>query len=135
MIEDPLTEMIIGAAIAVHRALGPGLLESTYTRCLAYELVDRDLSVEVGKPVPLVYKNLTVDNAYRIDILVENRVVIELKAVERLERVHISQLLTYLKLSGMETGLLLNFNVPMMKDGIRRIYNNAPVPPSLPRSL
>lgn len=135
MIEDSLTELIIGAAIAVHRALGPGLLESTYTRCLAYELADRGLAVEVGKPIPLVYRNLTVENAYRIDILVENRVLIELKAVERLERVHISQVITYLKLTGLKTGLLLNFNVPVMKDGIRRLYNNVSASPSLPRSL
>lgn len=133
--EDELSERIIGAAIAVHRALGPGMLESTYSRCLAYELTDQGLYVEVGKPLPIVYRNLKIENAYRIDMLVEHRVILELKAVEHIERVHISQLITYLKLSNLSVGLLLNFNVSIMKDGIRRIYNNATHSPSLLRSL
>ena len=135
MITDPLSEVIIGAAIAVHRGLGPGLLESTYSRCLAYELADRNLAVEVDKPVPVIYRNLRVENAYKIDIVVENSIVIELKAVERLERVHIAQLLTYLKLTGYQVGLLINFNVPVLKDGIRRITNLLGAPPHLSSSL
>src|SRR5688572_31495574 len=96
---DPLSERIIGAAIKVHRALGPGLLESNYSRCLAFELAHDGLFVEVEKPVPIIYGNLKIENAYKIDILVERKVIIDLKAVERIEPVHIAQLLTYLKLS------------------------------------
>ena len=135
MIVDPLYEVVIGAAIAVHRGLGPGLLELTYSRYLAYQLADRNLRVEVDKPVPIIYRNLKVENAYKIDMLVENSIVIELKAVERVERVHIAQLLTYLKLTGYQVGLLLNFNVPVMKDGIRRLTNQMGPPPHLSSSL
>jgi GxxExxY protein len=130
MITDPVSERIIGAAIKVHRALGPGLLESTYSRCFAFELAHDGLVVEVEKPVPIIYGNLKIDNAYKIDLLVENSIIVELKAVERIEPVHIAQLLTYLKLTNLPTGLLMNFNVPVMKDGIRRITNL-----SLPHTL
>lgn len=134
MVTDPLSERIIGAAIKVHRTLGPGLLESTYSRCFAFELAHDGLSVEVDKPVPIIYCNLKIENAYKIDILVDSRIIIELKAVERVEPVHVAQLLTYLKLSALPVGLLLNFNVPAMKDGIRRITNLS-LPPTLTGSL
>ena len=122
---DFLTEQVIGAAIAVHRHLGPGLLESAYHRCIIVELIDRKLKFEVNKPLTLVYKSVRMDGVYKMDLVIEKMLVIELKSVERLEKVHISQLLTYLKLGNYPLGLLLNFNVPIMKDGIRRITNNA----------
>ncbi len=119
-----VTEMIIGAAIEVHRELGPGLLESTYEACLAYELVDRGLRVERQKNLPVQYRGMQLDCGYRIDLLVESLVIVELKAVERLEPVHEAQLLSYLKLSGAPVGLLLNFNVTQLRRGIRRLVNN-----------
>lgn len=124
MLVDDITELIIAAAITVHRALGPGLLESTYETCLAYELRRRALHVEQQKALPVTYKEVQLDSGYRIDLLVEQRVIVELKTVERFDPVHIAQILTYLKLSGCDVGLLLNFNVLLMKDGIRRLVMN-----------
>lgn len=118
---DALTEQIIGAAIEVHRALGPGLLESVYQECLALELGLRGLHFQSQLELPLNYKGLSLDAAYRLDLVVEQAVVIELKAVERLLPLHEAQLLTYLKLGGYSLGLLLNFNVPVLKDGIKRM--------------
>ena len=118
---NQLTSSIIGAAIAVHRELGPGLLESTYQACLMYELVQRGLLVEKEKPMSVTYKGTVINCGYRIDILVERRVIVELKVVERLEPIHSAQLLSYLKLSGCQVGLLINFNVPMLRDGVRRL--------------
>ena len=118
-----ITEIIIGAAMAVHRELGPGLLESAYEACLAYELPERGLSVERQKALPVRYRGVNVDCGYRIDLLVEGKVIVELKAVERLEAIHKAQLLSYLKLSGCKVGLLINFNVKILKDGIRRLVN------------
>ena len=118
---NSITETIIGAAIAVHRELGPGLLESAYEACLAYELVDRGVSLEQQKPLPIKYRGVELDCGYRIDLLVERQVIIELKAVERLEPIHEAQLLSYLKLSGCRVGLLINFNVKVLKNGIRRL--------------
>ena len=118
-----ITQIIIGAAMAVHRELGPGLLESAYEACLAYEIPDRGLAVERQKALPVKYRGVNVDCGYRIDLLVEGKVVIELKAVERLEAIHQAQLLSYLKLSGCKVGLLINFNVKVLKDGIRRLVN------------
>ena len=118
---DPLTEKIIGSAIEVHRQLGPGLLESAYEECLCYELTHNGLSVRRQVPLPVVYKAIRLDCGYQIDVLVEEKVVLELKTVERLIPVHDAQLLTYLKLSGVPTGLLLNFYSPVLKDGIRRL--------------
>ena len=115
-----LTGQIIGAAIEVHRHLGPGLLESTYEACLAYELEQLGLSFERQKPLPLVYKEMRLDQGYRIDLLVEQQVVVELKVVEEIAPVHEAQLLSYLKLSGCSVGLLINFDVKLLKDGIRR---------------
>lgn len=124
MDRDPLTEMIIAAAIKVHRTLGPGRLESAYQPCLVYELRKQNLKLAIQRPLSLTYESLKIDCAYTMDIVVEEQVVLELKAVERIERVHISQLLTYLKLAGFPIGLLLNFNVPVMIQGIRRVINN-----------
>lgn len=120
---NDVTEAIIGAAICVHRELGPGLLESAYEACLAYELTERKLQIERQKGLPVVYRGVELDCGYRIDLLVENQVVVELKAVEILEPIHDAQLLSYLKLSGCEVGLLINFNVKVLKDGIRRFVN------------
>jgi GxxExxY protein len=115
-----ITERIIGAAIEVHRALGPGLLESTYHACLAYELRQRGLEVEREKVLPVVYKGVTLDCGYRIDLLVEQTVIVELKAVEELTAIHEAQILSYLKLSGCSIGLLINFNLPQLTQGIKR---------------
>jgi GxxExxY protein len=115
-----LTETIIGAAISVHRELGPGLLESTYEACLFYELTSRGLFVEKQKELPVRYKDLKIDTGYRIDLLVDRSVIVELKAVDQLHPIHEAQLLTYLKLSGCKLGLLINFNVKVLKDGIKR---------------
>jgi len=117
---NQLSYNIIGAAIEVHRVLGPGLLESAYEECLCHELDLRGLAYERQKPLPVVYKDVRLDAGYRIDILVEKRVVLELKAVESLLPIHEAQLLTYLKLGGWQVGLLINFNVEVLKDGIRR---------------
>ncbi len=117
---NDLTHTIIGAAIEVHRCLGPGLLESTYEECLCYELNRFNLSYERQKPLPVIYKDIQLDAGYRVDIVVENRVVIELKSVDELSPLHEAQLLTYLKLGGWHVGLLINFNVPVLKDGIKR---------------
>jgi GxxExxY protein len=115
-----LTKKIIGAAIEVHRHLGPGLLESTYESCLIYELEKLGLKVEQQKALPVVYKEVQLDQGYRIDLLVENTVIVELKVVEKINSVHEAQVLSYLKLSGCPAGLLLNFNVKLLKDGIHR---------------
>lgn len=115
-----LTEQIIGAAIEVHRHLGPGLLESAYETCLAYELEQLDLLVERQKALPLVYKDIRLDQGYRLDLLVEGKVIVELKVVEQITPVHEAQILSYLKFSGCEIGLLLNFNVKLFRHGIRR---------------
>jgi GxxExxY protein len=117
---NKLTEKIIGAAIEVHRHLGPGLLESAYEVCLVYELEHMGLQVERQKSLPIVYKEVQLDHGYRIDLLVEETVVVELKVVEEIAPIHEAQVLSYLKLSGCEVGLLLNFNVKLLKDGIHR---------------
>jgi len=117
---NKLTERIIGAAIEVHRHLGPGLLESAYETCLAYELEQRGLTVERQKALPLVYKEIRLDQGYRIDLLVAQKVVVELKVVDQFTDVHEAQVLSYLKFSGCKVGLLINFNVKLLKDGIRR---------------
>ena len=116
-----LTEAIIGAAISVHRELGPGLLEPVYEKCLAFELADRGLSVSTQKEISVRYKNLTFDCSFRADLIVENKVLLELKSIDQLLPVHTAQVLTYLKLSNLRTGLLINFNVPLLKSGIKRL--------------
>jgi GxxExxY protein len=118
-----ITEEVISAAIEVHRNLGPGLLESAYEACLAYELRDRGLVVEQQKPLPIFYRNVDVEVGYRLDLLVADAVIVELKSVERLEPIHQAQVLSYLKLSGYKVGLLINFNVRLLKHGIKRLVN------------
>ncbi len=121
---NKITETIIGSAIAVHKSLGPGLLESAYEACLAFELADRGLSVERQKALPVIYRNVKLDCGYRLDLLVEEKVIVELKAIDRLLPIHSAQLLSYLKLSGCKVGLLINFNVKILKNGLRRIIND-----------
>jgi GxxExxY protein len=118
--DDPLTAAIIGGAIEVHRALGPGLLESIYEECLAHELVERGLKIQRQVPLPVVFKGKRLDCGYRIDMIVNDSVLLELKAIEKVLPVHEAQLLSYLKLSGKKVGLLLNFHVAYLKDGITR---------------
>ncbi len=120
---NKLTEQIIGCAIKVHRSLGPGLLESAYQECLFFELKKAGLLVEKEKPLPLVYDDVKLDCGYRIDLLVEYQIVIELKSVEILNDVHTAQVLTYLKLSNCKIGLLINFNVIQLTSGLKRLYN------------
>jgi GxxExxY protein len=123
---DELTSQIIGAAIEVHRQLGPGLLESAYETCLAYELEQRGLQIERQKPLPIIYKEIHLDHGYRIDLLVNQQVIVELKVVEGITAVHEAQILSYLKFSGCPVGLILNFNVAMLKNGgIRRFIRSA----------
>ena len=118
---DPLTDRVIGLAIEVHRGLGPGLLESAYEECLCLELSQNEIPYRRQVPLPVRYKSVNLDCGYRMDIVVEEELVLELKTVERLLPVHEAQLLTYLKLGGIRTGLLLNFNTAVLKDGIRRL--------------
>ncbi len=120
---NKLSSKIISAAIEVHKELGPGLLESTYEECLYYELQLRDLGIERQKPLPITYKGKLLDAGYRLDMVIEKAIILELKACEKIESVHQAQLLTYLKLSGLKLGLLLNFNAPLMRDGITRLVN------------
>jgi len=120
---NALTGEVIGAAIEVHKALGPGLLENAYERCLCKELELRKICFENQKDLPLEYKGLNVDCGYRLDIVVKNRLIVELKACDCLLPIHEAQLLTYLKLTNIKLGLLINFNVPILKDGIKRIAN------------
>ena len=117
---DRVTEIIIGAAIDVHKALGPGLLESAYEECLFYELNLRNLTVKRQVDLPVIYKEVQLDIGYRLDLLVEDKVVIELKTVDKLMPIHDAQLLTYMKLVDCTVGLLINFNVPILKQGLRR---------------
>jgi GxxExxY protein len=121
---DELTKRVIGACIEIHRSLGPGLLESAYEECLCHELSLAGISYERQKPLPVHYKGVNLDCGYRLDLVVGHKLVVELKAVESLLPVHEAQLLTYLKLSGLTLGLLINFNVPVLKSGIKRIVNN-----------
>jgi GxxExxY protein len=121
---NELSGTIVDAAIRVHSALGPGLLESAYETCLAYELRERGLLVRTQVALPVVYKTIQMDLAYRIDLLVEEAIVVELKTVPRLLPIHEAQLLTYLRLSGRRLGLLLNFYVPLMREGIKRMVNS-----------
>jgi GxxExxY protein len=128
---NKLSSTIIGAAVEVHKALGPGLLESAYEECLSHELDLRNIVYEKQKSLPLAYKGKQSDCGYRLDIVVENRIILELKSCEKIEEIHKAQLLTYLKISGLKLGLLLNFNTPVMKDGIVRIVNNLEEPARL----
>jgi GxxExxY protein len=124
MNENQISKVIFDCALTVHKSLGPGLLESAYEECLFYELKKSGLNVEKQKALPLVYEEVKLEVGYRIDLIVENKVIIELKAVEALNDVHLEQVLTYLRLSNCKLGLLINFNVSLIKNGIRRVVNN-----------
>ena len=122
--DDPnarITEAIIGAAMEVHRVLGPGLLESAYQACLEYELFQRGIKFAREVPVPVMYRTVKVECGYRLDFIVEDAVVVEIKSVERLAAVHTAQMITYLKLTGCRVGLIINFNVPLLKQGVRHV--------------
>ena len=121
MTEDQLSKIAIGCAMKIHTALGAGLLESAYEECLFYELSHNHVAIERQKPMPLVYNNVKLDCGYRIDLLLEGKLILELKAVEELNDVHLAQMLTYLKLSGYKLGLLINFNVAHLRNGIKRV--------------
>lgn len=123
---NKITETIIGSAINVHKALGPGLLESAYESCLIYDLGQAGLKVEQQKPIPVVYRSVKLECGYRLDLMVENEVVVEIKSVEKLLPIHKAQLMSYLKLSDCRVGLLINFNVEVLKGGIQRIVNGFP---------
>ena len=122
--QDLVARQIVDSAFAVHTTLGPGLLESVYEQCLAFELASRNIAVERQVPVPVTYRGVLIDAAFRMDIVVAGMVVVEVKAVEKMVPIHEAQLVTYLKLSGYPIGLLINFNVPLIKDGIRRMVRS-----------
>ena len=117
---DELSNRVIGCAIEVHRQLGPGLLESTYEQCLAHELSLNSIDFKMQQPLPVQYKGITLDCGYRVDLLIEDKMIIELKSVDQIKGIHEAQLLTYMKLAGIKTGLLMNFNVTRLKSGIKR---------------
>jgi GxxExxY protein len=123
MSENEISNKIIGLGIDVHNALGPGLLESAYKECLYYKLVQSGLLVQKEKPMPLLFEEVKLDCGYRIDLLVENKVVVEIKSVDALNDIHLAQTLTYQKLGNYKLGLLMNFNVLKLKDGVRRVVN------------
>ncbi len=123
MTENEIANKVIGIAIDVHKTLGPGLLESAYKECLYYKITQSGLLVEKEKPMPLIFEDVKLDCGYRIDLLVENKLVIELKAVDALNDVHLAQILTYLKLGNFKLGLIINFNVTLLKNGIKRVIN------------
>lgn len=123
MNENDISRIVIGKAIDLHKEVGPGLLESAYENALAYELKESGLNVQQQVPMPFVYKDIKLDVGYRIDLLVNSKVIIEIKSVENLAPVHYAQTLTYLKLSGLKLGLLINFNTKLLRDGIHRIVN------------
>lgn len=123
MTENEISKIVFDAALKVHQALGPGLLESAYEECLFYELKKSGLFIEKQKPLPLVYEEVKLEAGYRVDIFIENKFIVEIKAVDALNDIHLAQLLTYLKLSNCKLGLLINFNVPLIKNGIKRVIN------------
>lgn len=119
--KDPLTSKVIGIAIEIHRALGPGLLESAYEACLCHDLREAGFVINNQVPLPVVYKDVRLDCGYRLDIVVNNELILELKAIDKILPIHEAQLLTYLKLTGIKKGLILNFNTPVLKNGIKRL--------------
>jgi len=123
---NKITKTIIGMAINIHRALGPGLLESAYEACMVYDLVKAGLKVEQQKPLPIVYRGVKLECSYRLDLMIEKEVIVEIKSVEKLLPIHQAQLMFYLKLSDCKVGLLINFNVKVLKNGIKRVVNNFP---------
>jgi len=124
MTENELSKIVFDCALKVHQILGPGLLESAYEECLFYELKKSGLSIEKQKTLPLIYEEVKLDIGYRVDIIVENKLILEIKSVDTLNDVHFAQLLTYLKLTDCKLGLLINFNVNLIKNGIKRVVNN-----------
>lgn len=125
MTENEISKVVFECALKVHKTLGPGLLESAYEECMFYELKKCNLRVEKQKALPLIYEEVKLDVGYRIDIIVEDKFIVEIKSVEALNDVHLAQLLTYLRLSDCKLGLLINFNVKLLKDGVRRVVNGA----------
>jgi GxxExxY protein len=123
MSENQISKIVFEAALTVHKALGPGLLESAYEECLNYELLKSGLMIEKQKPLPLIYEEVHLEVGYRVDIMIENKFIIEIKAVEALNDVHLAQILTYLKLTDCKLGMLINFNVNLIKNGIKRVVN------------
>ena len=123
MSENELAKIVLNSAFKVHQALGPGLLESTYEECLYYELRKAGINVEKQKALPLIYEEVRLDAGYRIDLLINNKLIIEIKAVDSLNDIHMAQIVTYLKLSGCKLGLLINFNTVLLKNGIKRVIN------------
>ncbi len=123
---NKITETIIGVAINVHRELGPGLLESAYETCMVYDLLQTGLKIEQQKPLPIIYRGVKLECGYRLDLMIENEVIVEIKSIEKLLPIHQAQSLSYLKLSNCNVGLLINFNVKILKNGIQRIVNNFP---------
>jgi GxxExxY protein len=124
MDENRISKIVFDCALKVHKILGPGLLESAYEECLIYEINGYDLSISKQKPISLIYKNIKMDAGYRVDVLINDKVIVEIKAVEEISNIHIAQLLTYLKLSDCKLGLLINFNVTLLKNGFKRVVNN-----------
>ena len=124
MTENEISKQVVNAAFKIHQNLGPGLLESAYEECLFYELNKTGLYIQKQKPLPLIYEGIKLEIGYRVDILIENKVIVEVKAVEALNDIHFAQVLTYLKLSECKLGMLINFNVSLIKNGIKRIVNN-----------
>lgn len=125
IIEEEISKIVFEEALKVHKALGPGLLESAYEECLYYELKKSNLKIEKQKALPLIYEEVKMDVGYRIDILIEDKFIVEIKSVEALNDVHLAQLLTYLKLANCKLGLLINFNVKLLKNGVRRVINGS----------
>lgn len=129
MDREQIIKTILDSSFQVHTELGPGLLESSYEACLAHELMSKGLNVQVQKPLPLVYQQVKLEIGYRIDVIVENEIIVEIKSVEALNDLHLAQILTYLKLSNKKIGLLINFNVKSLKEGIQRVINKYYVAP------
>ena len=124
MSENEISHIVIGCAINVHKQLGPGLLESVYQKCLFYEITQTGMSTIQQHPIPVIYKGVELDMGYKADLIIENKLIIELKSVENLNDVHLAQILTYLRLSKCKLGLLMNFNVVKLTEGLRRVVNN-----------
>ena len=124
MTENEISKIVFDCALKVHKSLGSGLLESAYEECLFYELKKTNLIVEKQKPLPLIYEDVKLEIGYRVDLIIENKVIIEIKSVDALNDIHLAQVLTYLKLSDCRLGMLINFNVTLIKNGIRRVVNN-----------
>jgi len=126
MTENEIGKIVVDSALKVHKELGPGLLESTYEACLLFELQNKGLKVVQQKALPVIYQDVKLDCGYRIDLMIEDKVIIEIKSVETLNEIHMAQIITYLRLSGCKLGFLINFNVVLIKQGIKRVVSNLP---------